>query len=298
MRLKEKNKICVEAAISGGKAVVNYKPEEAKTKGDIHVGHHAIVTSADYKSQEAILKDIREHDNKALFMTEEHVKEKWFRDRIIRSDNLESMLSTRVYIIDELDGSSSKNIGHYEWSTSVGCVESMEHVTGAVFAPHVYGGALFYASKRNGTFLKIGKETERCKVANNSLSDSYVIVGVDCFLSKYPIHNKLLPIIGDRVRTINANGSCALPLGLVAAGRADALIQPPNSPWDWAAGKLLVEEAGGSMLFYDLKDGRIKLLNKLELEHYNPDKRAVGFIAGNEKIVKQLKNILINLSQD
>ena len=59
----------------------------------------------------------------------------------------------------------------------------------------------------------------------------YIIVGVDSFLSKYPLHNKMLQKVGDKCRTMNANGSCALPLGLVAAGRADALIQPPVSPW-------------------------------------------------------------------
>lgn len=94
---------------------------------------------------------------------------------------------------------------------------------------------------------------------------------------------------------MNSNGSCALPLGLVAAGRADALIQPLQCPWDWAAGKLLVEEAGGSIVFYEFDNNKIKPLDKLELRHYNPEKRAVGFIAGNEKIVREITDLLLQI---
>lgn len=288
-------KTCITSALVGGRAVASYKARDAKTKGDKYVGHHAIVSSADFRSQSVILKEIKKSDKNALFMTEEQVKNKWFKDRLIKTDNLEEMLSSRVCIIDELDGSSSKKIGHYEWSISIGCVENLEHIAGAIYAPHIFGGALFYASKENGTFINVNGKEHRCKVSNNSLSSAYVIVGVDCFLTKYPIHNKMLQDVGDKARTMNANGSCALPLGLVAAGRADALIQPPQCPWDWAAGKLLVEEAGGTVLFYELENGRIKQLEKLELCHYNPDQRAVGFVAGNYNLTREILDLLLQI---
>ncbi|MBI2631597.1 hypothetical protein HYW75_01185 [Candidatus Pacearchaeota archaeon] len=287
--------ICYQAAHAGGNAVADYKVKQAKTKGDVYVGHHAIVTSADFKSQSEILREIREHDPVARFMTEEHVKDKWFKNRLIKADNLDSMLNSRVYVIDELDGTSSKKIGHYEWSISVGCVQNLEHIAGAIFAPHVYRGTLFCGAKGHGAHIKINSKTERCNVSDNRLSNSYVIVGVDCFLSKYPIHNKLLQTVGDKCRTINANGSCALPLGLVASGRADVLIQPPQCPWDWVAGKLLVEEAGGSVLFYEMESKKIKFLDKLEPKHYHPEKRAVGFIAGNKKLVSDIMDLMLKI---
>lgn len=106
--------ICKASALAGGIAVASYKPKEARGKDDKYVGHHAIVSSADFKSQSAILKEIRKYDPAALFMTEEHVKQSQFKDRLVTKDSLDRMLSSRVYIIDELDGSSSKKIGHYE----------------------------------------------------------------------------------------------------------------------------------------------------------------------------------------
>jgi len=53
---------------------------------------------------------------------------------------------------------------------------------------------------------------------------------------------RLLP----QVRDIRRAGAAALDLAWVAAGRTDAFYEHGLSPWDWAAGRLLVEEAGGA----------------------------------------------------
>ncbi len=283
--------LCIGAAIKGGNSISNYKPLKERIKKDSYVGHHAIVSSADYKSQRAILSVLKQ-DRNALFMTEEHVKDKYFRDRLVRSD-LDCLRDSRVYIIDELDGSSSFKIGHYEWSISVGLMENLEHKVGAVSAPHIRNGTLFYAARGDGAFIKENGKDKRLKILKRGLGDSYIIFGVDCFLKKYPLHNKFLHELADLCRTSNSNGSCALPLGLVAAGKADALIQPLQCPWDWAAGKLIVEEAGGEMIFYELEGKKVKILEKLEPKHYAPTKRAVGFIAAHKDLAEIIAEKLI-----
>jgi myo-inositol-1(or 4)-monophosphatase len=48
-----------------------------------------------------------------------------------------------------------------------------------------------------------------------------------------------------RVRDVRRFGSAALDLAWVAAGRVDAYLESFGEPWDWAAGRLIVEEAGG-----------------------------------------------------
>jgi myo-inositol-1(or 4)-monophosphatase len=48
------------------------------------------------------------------------------------------------------------------------------------------------------------------------------------------------------VRDIRRAGAAALDLAWVAAGRLDGYYERGLSPWDWAAGRLLVEEAGGA----------------------------------------------------
>jgi fructose-1,6-bisphosphatase/inositol monophosphatase family enzyme len=54
---------------------------------------------------------------------------------------------------------------------------------------------------------------------------------------------RLLP----RVRDIRRAGSAALDLAWLAAGRLDVYYERGLNPWDWAAGSLLVREAGGSV---------------------------------------------------
>lgn len=67
---------CIKAALAGGKAIENFRPKKAETKGDKHVGHHAIVTEADFISQHAILKELKKRDPAGFFITEEIVKDK------------------------------------------------------------------------------------------------------------------------------------------------------------------------------------------------------------------------------
>ncbi|MCE7885533.1 MAG: inositol monophosphatase, partial [Actinobacteria bacterium ATB1] len=55
----------------------------------------------------------------------------------------------------------------------------------------------------------------------------------------------LLTRVMGRVRDIRREGSAALDLAYVAAGRLDAFYEAPLAPWDMAAGRLLVVQAGG-----------------------------------------------------
>ena len=58
---------------------------------------------------------------------------------------------------------------------------------------------------------------------------------------------RLLP----EARDIRRAGAAALDLAWVAAGRIDAFFERGLQHWDWAAGRLLVEEAGGSCIWVD-----------------------------------------------
>ncbi len=285
--------VCKKAAKAGGDAVVNYKPTKFMHKADKYKPGHALVTPADFMSQEAVLKEVK-NDIGAYVITEEYIDNPDLKGRLILSGNLEKMIGSRVYIIDELDGTSGFAIGHYEWAVSVGCVENLEHVAGAIFAPKIDGGTLFYASKGDGAYaLSRGRKEKLQVLTRDKMEEAYVIFGVDNFLKRYPEHNKLLTEVGNSVRTVNSNGSCAIAMGIVAAGRADVLIQPLHSCWDWAAGKVLIEEAGGKMVFYEMENGEINVVDTLEPKHYDPSKKVVGFVAGNPNIVDNIIGMLV-----
>ncbi|MFA4820238.1 MAG: inositol monophosphatase family protein, partial [Candidatus Aenigmatarchaeota archaeon] len=154
-------KICEQAAVAGGKAIQNIRPTKIETKDDAYVGSHAIVTDADFLSQKAILNELAK-DKEAFFVTEEIVKDAKISKRIVKSVDLNKMKSSRVYIIDELDGSSTFATGHYEWATSVGYVENLVHLAGAVFAPKL--DMLFSAAKGKGAFSESNGKKSKCQV--------------------------------------------------------------------------------------------------------------------------------------
>ena len=59
---------------------------------------------------------------------------------------------------------------------------------------------------------------------------------------------ELIAALLPRVRDIRRIGSAALDLCMVAAGRVDAHFEHGLSPWDWAAGSLIAEEAGAVVM--------------------------------------------------
>lgn len=291
----EKLAICTDAAMAGGLAIRDMpRNVQLQSRDYSDVGHHSAVGDADNKSQEAILEVVMKRDPGAFFITGDRVENYNSWEHLLRCDNLALLRDNGAYIIDPLDGTNSHNRGHYEWSISVGFVDSkLQHSAGVIFAPEIKGGTLFYASVEAGSFVASDGKPVKVEVAKTkNLNEAYVVVGIDCFLPKYPVHNRALPKIGDKVRITNATGSCALALGLVAAGSIDALVQSPQSVWDWAAGKTIVEQAGGKFIFYEMERGRIFPISELALKHYYPSERMVGFVAGND-IAEQVMDTLL-----
>ncbi len=299
--------VCKDAAIAGGKAAILLKSGEMGViakKDDYVGGTHGTVTKADYVSQKAILDVILRRDSEASFITEEHVDDPRFASRVIRVDTLHLLGGAGgTYIIDELDGTSGYARGLYEWSISVGFVDAgLNHSAGAIYAPMINEGILFYGSVDGGSFVMenvrgLFEITRQIEVSTTKeMGSAYVMFGVDTPLKVNPVHMKFLGELSDMARTTNFNGSCALGLGLVGAGSVDVFIQPLQSPWDWAAGKAIVESAGGLFMPYRMEDGRVVPVERLEPRHYNPEGREVGFVAGSPAIAEQAFDMLLKLS--
>jgi len=113
-------------------------------------------------------------------------------------------------------------------------------------------------------------------------------VGLD-YLSDY---NRFVNHMTHVVLMNKSVGSCALGLAAVAAGRADALVQPAQRPYDWFAGYPLVEEAGGKVQFYHYRDGAIVALDKPDLPSYM-NRLETAFIAGRPDMVDWLFELLV-----
>ena len=173
--------------------------------------------------------------------------------------------SSIVWIIDPLDG--TVNFAHNipVFSVSIAAAIDGDVVAGVIYQPMTQ--ELFVAEKGQGAFLN----GIRLQVSTTShLDDSFLATGFPYNVDENPLHcidrfsaftRKGIPI--------RRLGSAAIDLAYVAAGRFDAYWEVTLQPWDVAAGKLIVEEAGGKVTRYDgksfdiLKPGPIVATNSV-----------------------------------
>jgi myo-inositol-1(or 4)-monophosphatase len=152
-----------------------------------------------------------------------------------------------MWIIDPLDGTA--NFAHHVpvFSVSIAVAIGQEVVAGVVFQPMTQ--ELFFAEKGKGAFLNGTPLKVR---PTTSLDDAFVATGFPANVNENPLECietfARLSRLGLPIRRL---GSAAIDLSYVAAGRFDSYWEVSLLPWDFAAGKLLVEEAGGKVSQYD-----------------------------------------------
>ncbi|MDE2015278.1 MAG: hypothetical protein KGI72_01995 [Patescibacteria group bacterium] len=284
--------------------------EKGEEKGDPNVGSHAIVTKTDVGAQDWILENLHMQFPHAYFITEEKPRKKSSSGyRIITDKSLTyPILDNKIYGVDPLDGTSTFNSDLYEWSVSIGLRdEKGVHVGGGISAADVRGGLLAFGERGKGVFVQEGRYPPLpTKVRKCNVKGSMVYIGPDIFFLRQ--FSRFLNKFSGEVRTTNCNGSCALGLALVAAGKIDAFVQPVQCPWDWFAGYPLVEEAGGKFIFYhygDRKNQRTStiptIIENPDILSYSSERRNVAIIAGQTDLVdwlfEQLQRYWIKMEQ-
>ncbi|WP_219702614.1 inositol monophosphatase family protein [Marinomonas lutimaris] len=149
-----------------------------------------------------------------------------------------------VWVIDPIDGTVNFAHGHHHVAVSIGLYIGDQRILGVVNAP--FFKECFWAVKGSGAFCN-GK---RLTVSGaQELRNALVATG-------FPYQKTALAPIVERVshvlhhcQDIRRNGSAALDLCWVAAGRLDAYFESVK-PWDMAAGALIAEEAGAKVGYY------------------------------------------------
>ena len=171
----------------------------------------------------------------AVFLTEE--------------DTVENTEGDLRWIIDPLDGTTNFLHQIPIFSISIALEVNQELVIGIVH--EINQSESFYAWKNGGAYLN-GHPIQTKKEPN--LKNSLVATG-------WPSRNfELLPAYLNTLQSFLTNtrgmrrlGSAAVDLSYVACGRFDAYFEYGLSPWDAAAGIVIVEEAGGKVT--DFKNG-------------------------------------------
>jgi myo-inositol-1(or 4)-monophosphatase len=234
--MKAYKDLAIKAALTAGKILMDSLARGVKVG---YKGKFNVVTEADHRSEVTIVKMIHDRFPSHQIIAEEgHGKGGSSKFR---------------WLVDPLDGTTNYAHGFPWFCVSIGLEIENEIVLGVVYDP--FHQEMFMAEKGRGAFLndrplfvsKIGK-----------LGDSLVVTGFNWkSIRKNLEHFSHFSL---RVQGVRRTGSAALDLCYVAMGRLEGYWELMLSPWDMAAGSLIVTEAGGRVT--DFRGGPFSIYSK------------------------------------
>ena len=222
--------VAIEAALAGGAILRSYYGGAFRIdfKGEID-----LVTQADTESEAAVLAILRRRMPGVSILAEE--------------SGASAGDEGGRFIVDPLDGTTNFAHAYPMFAVSIGYEEAGRVCAAVVYDP--VREELFTAESGRGAFLN-GKRLTVSKT--QELANALLVTGFPYDLKEdlegnLRLFTKLMGI----ARAIRRDGSAALDLCYVAAGRFDGYWEEKLGPWDTAAGALIVEEAGGRVSRFD-----------------------------------------------
>ena len=219
--------IAQKAARIGGDIVARYFREGVEIRSK---DAHNLVTDADIESEKAIVDCIRETFPEHEVMGEE--------------GHTADVSAEHLWIIDPLDGTT--NFAHQipHFAVSIAYFFQGKPACGAIWNPirdDWYLAARGQGATHNGEKVSAATETQ--------LKD--VLVGVGFYYDRGAMMEATLSAIRElfeqQIHGIRRFGTASLDLAQVGCGLFGAFFEYELSPWDFAAGQLFVEEAGGTI---------------------------------------------------
>ncbi len=158
---------------------------------------------------------------------------------------LEPGSSGYVWVIDPIDGTSPFLNGLTSWCVSVAVAKGETPVIGVIEAPalgETYVAAKGHGATVNGRKMWISEDTR--------LDSANVGVGSPSLPDEEGVrHGQFIGKLMSEGGIYYRNGSGAVMLAYVAAGRLAGYFDPSINAWDCFAGIVLIEEAGGQVVF-------------------------------------------------
>jgi myo-inositol-1(or 4)-monophosphatase len=232
-----------------------------KEKGDAA----NLVTIYDLAVQNFLMTEITNAIPEAYFIAEE-------------KENDPAVLNKEYcFIIDPIDGTANFTHEYRHSCISLALFSRGEAVFSAVYNP--YQDELFSAEKGKGAFVN----GRKMQVAERDFSHSIVAFGTSPYY-KNTLGDKTFKLahtLYEKCSDLRRSGSAALDLAYVAAGRNDIFFECLLSPWDIAAGYLLIKEAGG--IISDMEG------NEISFAAPSP------VLAGTPKVYDSLLNVVKNI---
>ena len=221
--------------------------------------YNDFVTEVDQNAEAAIIETLKDLYPHHAFLGEESGK----------SENE----SDYVWIIDPLDGTTNFLHGMPQYCVSIALQERGVLTQAVIYDPSQNN--LFTATKGVGAFLN----DKRIRVSQRTKIQQ-ALIGTGFPFRDFKYLDLYLDMLKDMIKNtsgIRRPGSAALDLAYVAAGWFDGFWEINLSPWDIAAGGLIVQEAGGIVGDFEGNGSWLKTGN---------------IVAGNPKIFAQMLQVL------
>ncbi|EIT84940.1 inositol-phosphate phosphatase [Fictibacillus macauensis ZFHKF-1] len=196
-----------------------------------------------YKSHQADLVTNMDKNIEKFFATliHEHYPDHKIIGEEGYGDEVKKMDGT-LWIIDPIDGTT--NFVHQQSNFAISIGIFVDGVGVIAFIYDVARDELFHCVKGQGIYLN---DQKLPSLRTNVLAESVVAINGTWLTPNPKIdHQSLIPIVR-KSRGTRSYGTAALELAYVACGRIDAYITMRLSPWDFAAGYILIGEAGGTI---------------------------------------------------
>ncbi len=210
-----------------------------------------LVTEVDRRSEEYLMHAVREIYPGHAILSEEYGKN--------------DIISEYLWVIDPLDGTTNYAQGLHIFAVSIALQYRSETMLGIIYLPvldQMFEAVRGKGAHLNGNVIRVS--------AKENLRECVLATGFPYDRAENPDNNvNYFSRLAPQVRGIRRMGSAAYDLANVSAGLLDGYWELNLSPWDVAAGILILEEAGGRVL-------------------YLPEKRGISLVAGNEAICQKI----------
>lgn len=227
--------ICMEQIIDRVHSVKPFFMDNAMSHDVTVKGLADFVTKADTSVQSCLFSELSERYPGIQFMGEE--------------DHMQAVdFSKPMWILDPIDGTTNLIYSYCHSAVSLAYYENKTIHAAVIYNP--FTEETFHAVRGQGAFLN----GRRIRVTQKTaLKDSLIAVGTSPYDKEMVEDNfRIFKNIFKHSLDIRRSGSAALDLAYVASGRVDGFLERNLKPWDYSAGALLVEEAGGKVTDYGL----------------------------------------------
>lgn len=198
---------------------------QVTNKGDID-----LVTEADIAAEKLIIDRIRSHYPRHGILAEESGE----------AVSVDESGSGWKWIVDPLDGTTNYAHGYPCFCVSIGVEYNGALEIGVVYDP--MRNEMFAAERGRGTTLN----DRSVRVSDvEELNRAMLCTGFPYNVRERPDFARDFATFTMNAQAVRRDGSAAIDLAYVACGRFDGFWEDGLSPWDMAAGVLLIEEAGG-----------------------------------------------------